>query len=123
MKLYGAAQAGGSLTGLSPGDRMVLFDGTETPAAGVTSVAFCRAPGGPMQVPAPMVFTINYAGAVTGTVLVQGSNIDSEADYQTLSTSVNLQNDFYQDGGNFTFYRVKLSAYTSGGMPIVVVQR
>lgn len=122
MKLYGAAQAGGSLTALSPGDRMTLFDGTETPAAGLTSVAFCRAPG-IMGVPAMIVFTVSFGSSPTAAVVVQGANVNAEAAFQTLNTTTNQQNDWYQDEGNFTFYRVQLSAYTSGGMPTVIAQR
>ena len=120
MRPYGSA---GFQTAVSPGEELTLFDGTETPTAGLTSASFVRAPG-PTQVPAPMLFTIHYAAGVpNATVLVQASNIDAEANYQTLKTSTNLQDDYYQDAGNFLFYRMKMSAYVSGGMPVGNVQR
>ena len=122
MKLYGAAQAGGGLQSVSPGERIVLFDGTETPAAGVTTVAFCRATG-PTQVPSPIVFTTHFPAAPTATVLIQASNVDVESQYQTVYTSTNKQDDYYADYGAFTFYRARLSAYTSGGMPVAIAQR
>jgi len=122
MKLYGAAQAGGSLQSVSPGERIVLFDGTETPAVGVTSLAFARAPG-PIQSPAPMVFTNHFPAAPTATVLVQASNVNVDAQFQTVYTSTNKQDDYYADYGAFAFYRMQLSAYTSGGMPVSIAQR
>ena len=122
MKLYGAAQAGGSLQSVSPGERIILFDGTETPVAGITSLAFARAPG-LMQVPSGIVFTMDFPAAFTGTMQIQGANWDTEASYHTLYTKDNTQSDYYQDAGNFMFYRAKVSAYTSGGMPVVIAQR
>ena len=122
MKLYGAAQAGGSLQSVSPSERIVLFDGTETPVAGITSLAFARAPG-PTQVPAPIAFTMDFTAAPTVTMLIQGANVDAEASYQTLYTKADTQHDYYQDAGNFMFYRAKVSAYVSGGMPTVIAQR
>ena len=122
MKLYGAAQSGGGLQSVSPGERIVLFDGTETPVANITSLAFARAPG-PTQVPAGIMFTTHFGAAPTAAVLVQASNVDADAQYQTVFTSTNRQNDLYQDAGTFAFYRVQLSAYVSGGMPTVIAQR
>ena len=122
MKLYGAAQSGGGLQSVSPGERIVLFDGTETPVANITSLAFARAPG-PTQVPAGIVFSMDFAAAPTVTMQIQGANVDTELAYQTLYTKDNTQHDYYQDAGNFMFYRAKVSAYTSGGMPTVIAQR
>ncbi len=122
MKLYGAAQAGGSLQAVLPGQRIILFDGTETPAALVKSLAFVPVPG-PTQVPSPIVFTTHFGAAPTATVLVQAANADVEAQYQTVFTSTNKQDDYYADAGGFAFYRVQLSAYVSGGMPVVIAQR
>ncbi len=119
MRLYGSA---GPLTAVSPGDRITLFDGTEAPAALVTSLEFVRAPG-PTQVPAGIVFTIDFAAAPTDSLLIQGANVDLEADYQTLFTSTNTQHDYYHDAGNFLYYRAKLNTYAAGGMPVVIAQR
>lgn len=121
MPVYGVAQAGGALTCVIPGDGYVLFDGTETPGAGVKSVAFSRGMG-PGAGPHGMVFTVAFASAPTATVLIQGSNTDVEADYQTLG-SIAAQHGYYADEGRFKFYRANLSAYSAGGMPVVIVQR
>ena len=121
MPLYGVAQAGGVLTAVYPGEHFVLFNGTETPAAGVKSVAFNRAKG-PLG-PLPQVFTATFAAAPTATVVIQGSNDDVDAHYQTLSGNITTQTGYYADLGEFAFYRAVLSAYASGGMPAVTVQR
>lgn len=122
MPNYGVAQAGSqappnqglNLTVLNPGDAMYLFN-AETPTAPQASVAFCRGVG-PMEIPAGLVFTIKISGAnPTDTVLIQGSNTDLDADYQTVFTSTNKQFDYYADIGEFSFYRAKLNSGTSGG--------
>ena len=46
MNLYGSLQSGGVLTALYPGESLALFDGKETPASGMKSLAFARAMGG-----------------------------------------------------------------------------
>src|ERR1035441_7206272 len=84
MQLYGTGRT--NLTALSPGDRMLLFDGTETPVTGMTSLAFVRAPSPGEQLPAQMVFTIDFAAAPTATVIIQGASADVPARYQTLKT-------------------------------------
>ena len=125
MPLYGITQAGGVLTAVGPGEKFVLFDGTETPGAAVKSVAYNRAPG-PLGQPSPQSFTVTFASSATATVLVQASNDDVEAHYQTIATlafaGVTTPG-YYADYGEFRFYRANLSAYTGGGMPTVTVQR
>ncbi len=130
--LYGVAQAGyngppnqgKNLTSIIPGDSYTLFDGTETLADSLTSVAVNRgtSPG----------FTDNgitfyMTGATTGThVDIQGSNIDADADYLTLATlngDASGGNDAYTDVGRAAFYRAKVSASGGGAMPIVTTQR
>jgi hypothetical protein len=122
MNLYGSSQAGGVATSLSPGESLTLFDGTESPAAGVTSLAFVRGPS-PASDDAGTIFQTAFPTAPTATLLVQGSNIDVEADYETLYTSTSKQFDAYTDTARWKFYRLKLSAYSSGGMPVATVQR
>ena len=120
MALYGVAQAGGVLTAVFPGDSFVLFNGTETPAAGLKSVAFNRAKG-PLG-PSAQVFTVTFPASPTATVQIQASNDDVDAHYQILA-SVTTQTGYYADYGEFAYYRAVLSAYSSGGMPTVTVQR
>jgi hypothetical protein len=118
MPLYNVAQVGGTLVALSPGDSMKLFDGTETPSAGLKSVAFNRAIA-PNMLPAPLVFTVNFPLAPSGSsVQIQGSNDDVDGHYQTLST-ISTQNGYYADLGEFNYYRAVLATYSSGGMPVV----
>lgn len=124
MPLYNTPQSGGVLSAVAPGDKYIMFDGTETPAAGLASVAFNRACG-PLTAPALAVFTVTFPNAApTATVQIQGSNDDVDGHYQTLFTTTSgQQNSFYNDYGEFAFYRAVLNAYTNGGMPIVRVQR
>ena len=121
MPLFSTPQAGNVRTAVYPGDKYVLFDGTETPSVGLKSVAFNRAPGN-MQSGNGMVFTVDFASAPTATVQIQGANTDAEANYQILST-ISTQHGYYADLGLFCFYRCVLSAYGAGGQPIVTVQR
>ena len=124
MSVYGITQAGGVLTAVYPGEKFTLFDGTESPASGTKSVAFNRAPGNGQT--NGQVFTVTFASSATATVLVQASNDDVEAHYQTVATlafaGVTTPG-YYADSGEFKFYRANLSAYTGGGMPTVIVQR
>lgn len=113
MPNYNAAQPGGSLTSVPPGTPFTLFN-AESPAAPQASIAFARAYS-PNGSPAGMVFHVQ---AATGTVNIQGSNVDTDAAYQTLHTTTNLANDFYADLGEFAFYRAQLSA---GAGPITVL--
>lgn len=129
--LYGTAQAGFNgppnqglnLTSIIPGDSYTLFDGTEPPGVNRTSVAVNRgtAPG---FVDNGITFYIT--GAPNGTTVdIQGSNIDLDGDYLTLATiTPNASgNGAYTDVGRAAFYRVKISAYVSGAMPVVTTQR
>ncbi len=130
--LYGVAQAGyngppnqgKNLTALIPGDSYTLFDGTETPSNGLASVAIVRgtAPG---FTDAGITFYVTGGAAITTTIDIQASNIDSDADYFTLATITpdSSGNGAYTDQGRAAFYRAKLSAYSTGNMPIVNCQR
>ena len=122
MQLYGSSQAGGVLTGLWPGDALTVFDGTETAAAGLTSLAFVRC-AGPSQYPFNVGFQI--IGVAAGSVVkIQASDVDTEADYQDVWISTGpLALDIYTDYSPWKFYRAKLSSYTSGAMPQILVQR
>lgn len=118
---YGTPQAGGTLTALQPGDSLDLFN-AETPAAPQASIAFARgsSPSGSDQ---GVTFQIAFAAAPTASVVIQGSNIDSDADYETLYTSSNKQFDAYTDTGRWAFYRAKLVSQSAGGAVTVLAQR
>ena len=120
MPLYGTA-----VTTLYPNQQLALFDGTETPALGVKSAAF-RCHHGSAQVPCGQTFTVTFPQSATATVMIQASNDDLEAHYQTLQSlgfAGVTTPAYYADYGEFKFYRANLSAYTGGGMPTVIVQR
>ena len=119
MPLYGSQP--GMPTPVYPGQQFVLFSGTETPALGVKSVAFERVPNWDGH-PSAMTFTAVFPNAPTATVQIQASNDDAEAHYQTLQ-AINTITGWYSDQGQFRYYRCVLSAYASGGMPVVIVQR
>ena len=133
MPKYGTAQAGYNansglnLTSLIPGDlELTLFDGTETPAAGLKSIAFSRgySPGA-----SDNGITFTVIGMPTGmTVDVQASAKDIDGDYTSIatlspSTTPDTGNAAYTDVGRSTFYRLYMSAYTTGAMPTAVAQR
>ena len=121
--LYNTPRPGGTLTGVYPGDTYTpLFDGTETPGAGVASIAIER---GPSSVGSDngTTFQMIFPAAPTAALAIQGSNVDEDAAYEDLYVSTNTQYDNYTDTTRWRFYRAKLNGYTSGGMPRVVVQR
>ncbi len=126
MPLFTTPQAGNVRTAVYPGDKYTLFDGTESPSAGLKSVAFNRAPGNGQS--NGMVFAINFASAPTATVQIQASNDDTDANYITISTvtfplTPAVNGSWFADYSEFKFYRAVLSAYSAGGMPVVTVQR
>ncbi len=126
MPVYGIPQAGDliplglNLTALIPGEQMTLFDGTETAALNLTSVAFARGYS-PSADDAGTTFRASVIP--TGMIIdVQSANHDIEAEYSTVGTMI--QSDpSYTDTGRSAFYRLKVSAYTSGAMPVCTAQR
>jgi len=121
MPNYGVKQAGGVLTSVCPGDQYFLFN-AETPTAPQASVAFSRGSYQPAD-DAGITFQIIFASAPTASVTIQGSNVDSNADYVVLFTSTNKQFDSYTDTNRFQFYRANLASQSAGGAITVVAQR
>ena len=119
MPLYNSPLPGSNITHIVPGQSMALFDGTDHPVAGLRSIAIHRGHD-PLGQPAPQVFTVAFPSTPTATVIIQGWNADIAADYVTLAT-ITTQTGYYADYGEFAFYTAILSAYTSGGMPVVTV--
>lgn len=117
MPLYGSVKP----IYLYPGQQLVMFDSTETPSAGVKSVAFERAPNYDGH-PSPMVFTVVFPNAPTATLQIQASNDDVDGNYQVVQ-AIATQQGYYSDQGQFRYYRADLSAYSAGLMPKVIVQR
>ena len=112
---------------LDVGQSMQLFDGTETPAVGLKSVAFARGTKGS-----------NDAGTTFGNgspvpagmaIDVQIAQVNADANFETIATlapsggSPDSGNVAYTDVGRSAFYRYYVSAYSSGAMPIMVAQR
>lgn len=117
MSLYSP----GTAKALYPGDYMTLFDGTEVVANGLKSAAFARGSGA-----SGVGQTFNLSGMPVGmTVDVQCAATDVDADYFTVNTiSPDANgNGAYTDVGYSPFYRFKISAYTSGAMPVGTVNR
>ncbi len=120
MPNYGVPQAGGQLTAPSPGSLFYLFN-AESPAAPQASIAFAR-PASPVGGRDPITFSISFAAAPTASLVIEGSHVDSDSQYQTLYTSTNKQLDFYTDDGSWMFYRCKLVTQTGGGAVTVIVR-
>lgn len=131
MPIYGVAQAGYNappnqglnLTSVVPGDSITLFNGTETPSNGLKSVAFARgySPSGD-----DAGTTFNVSGMPSGMtvdVQVAGANVDGDYTSVVTLTPDSNGNAAYTDVGRSPFFRVTISAYTSGAMPIVTAQR
>lgn len=123
MPKYGIPQGGGVLTQVDPGEGLILFN-AEKLTAPQAGLAFARGFTSPGPQPSGSVFTISFPGAgPTDSVGIQGANVDVDAEYQTLFTSTNLEKDYYNDVGEFAFYRPIL---LSGGVNLaltVIVQR
>lgn len=122
MPVYGTPQSGG-LTSVSPGSQFVMWDGTETPALNVKSIAFSRASIAGL---ADNGSSFDAQGMpASSAISIQGSNTDSELTYITLNilNPDSNSNAYYTDIGRFMFYRAQLTTYTSGTMPILIVQR
>jgi hypothetical protein len=121
MPNYGMPQAGGTLTALQPGDSMYLFN-AEAPAAPQASIAFARGYS-PSGDDSGITFQILFAAAPTAQVVIQASNVDADANYQTVFTSTNLQNDNYTDTVRWKFYRAKLVSQSAGGALTLIASR
>lgn len=126
MPIYGTPQAGSNTAGAAyniraviPGDSFTFFDGTETVANGLASIAFNRgySPTGSNNV------TVYVQGAPASgfTIDLQGAMTNEEADYYTITTITPDANGngAASDDGTAAFLRMKISAYSSGAMPIV----
>lgn len=129
MPLYGVAQPGSNvtsglnLTTVGVGEKITLFDGTETPGATVKSVAFARGAGAGPVPGGGITFTADFASSSTSSLVIQGANQDVDADYTTVKTWTNVTHDNYTDTADFAFYRAQLVSYSGGGMPVVIAQR
>lgn len=94
---------------------MFLFN-AESPTAPQSSIAVAvNNRAGAVQ------FDISFLSAPTSSVLIQGSNVNTDAEYETLKTSTSVQKDGYTDTGGWRFYRAKLATQSAGGPLTVTV--
>jgi hypothetical protein len=132
MPLYGTPQAGSNTTDLGKnlsaicvGDTYVLFDGTETPEEGETSIAMARATQGSSDNGISF-----FAGGIPGDMIlgIQAANQDIDADYVTLAQmdGANGPTAAYTDIGRAPFWRAIILVGSSASpavMPRVTVER
>ncbi len=120
------AESGKNLRVVGPGGFYKLFDGTEEPVQNLPSVAIVR---GPSAGQAQVYSNFHAVGMPADMIIdVQSSNIDEDTAYVTIgqmTSELDSPAGFpeYADGGTPTFYRVKISLYGSGEMPVVTIQR
>ena len=136
MPLWGANQAGANpisslnFTDLRPGDYLILLDGTETIATGSKSIAFARGGSGSG---ADMGSTFAVTGCPNGSVIdVQASNtktddavslVAMDASFNTILGDTINGNGASTDVGRSSFYRVIVTNFVAGDVPVVIVKR
>lgn len=135
MPLWGTARAGANpISGLNfvdlrPGDHEKLLDGTETIATGSRSIAFARgnASGSTFTVtgcPNNSVIDIQASSTKTDDA---GTLAAMDASFQSVSLSGGggtiTGNGFYTDVGFSSFYRVIVTTFGAGDVPVVTVKR
>jgi hypothetical protein len=119
MPNYGIPQVGGVLASVLPGDTYTLFN-AETPTAPQSSVAFARGYTPGTGASAPILFTVSFANASpTAQVDIMASNVDADSQYQVVNSVVNSQLGFYQDAGNFAYYRARLTSGSGGALTVI----
>lgn len=140
MPLWGTGRAGANpisalnFVDLRPGDYETLLNGTETIATGSKSIAFARGGSGSGS---DQGSTFAITGCPNGsTIDIQASSTKTD-DAGTLAAMdgsfVNvsaggsggtvISNGFYTDTGRSMFYRVIVTAFVSGDVPVVTVKR
>ena len=142
MPLWGTPQSGCNpvsalnFTDLRPGDDLALFDGTETIATGSKSIAFVR---GDSPSATDQGFTVSVSGCPNGTVIdVQQSNgvsatgrnplvtptvANMDASFNTVSGDTINGNTAITDTGRSTFYRLIVTNFVNGDVPVAIVKR
>lgn len=140
MPLWGTPQSGNNpisalnFTDMRPGDDLALFDGTEAIVTGSKSIAFARgyAPGGGPG------FTVSVIGCPGGSVIdVQQSNgvsasqrnppvtptlANMDAAFNTVLGDTINGNGSSTDVGGSSFYRLIVTDYVSGDVPVAIVK-
>ena len=137
MPAFGLPQSGPNpisglnVTCLQPSEELTLFDGTETPVLNLASIAFARGFQGSVDggstfnlsgMPSGMTIDVQVCSPPSGgftTVAAMAAAFNSVV---TISPDAN-GNGSYTDIGRSALYRLLILAYTSGAMPVGVVQR
>lgn len=135
MPLWGTGRAGANpisalnFVDLRPGDYETLLDGTEVIATGSKSIAFARGGSG-SGMDAGSTFTVT--GCPNGSIIdIQASNTKTDdagtlaamdASFQNIGGTID-GNGFYTDIGRSMFYRVIVTTFASGDVPVVIVKR
>ncbi len=139
MPAFGIPQSGGfgppnqglNVTCLQPSEEIILFDGTETPAEGLASIAFARGYQGSVDggvtfnisgMPAGMTIDVQVCSPPAGGFASTTAMGNAFFTVATLSPDTN-GNTAYTDTGRSAFYRLSILAYTTGTMPTAVAQR
>lgn len=140
MPLFGIAQSGFNpppnqglnVTGLIPGESIVLWDGTETPASNVKSVAFARGyspsanDGGTTfnlsHMPSDMTVDVQACSAPAGGFASTSAMDAAFAFLTTISPDAN-GNGAYTDVGRSEFYRLRINAFSTSQMPVAIASR
>jgi hypothetical protein len=121
MPLFGAAQAGGQLTSLIPGEVLSLFaaDSVTAPQASM-AVSRGYSPGGFTNF--GITFQITFASSPTAVTQILGTNVYQYpgkafvlTEWTVLYTSTNLQSDSYTDAGASRFYCGYVVSQSGGG--------
>lgn len=143
MPLWGTNYPGSNpisalnFTDLRPGDDLALLDGTETVVTGSKSIAFARG-NSASQMDAGSTFSIT--GCPNNSVIVvQGSNgppllqggvqvpstlATMDASFVTVATiALTSGSGAYLDQGRYAFYRVQVTTFGAGDVPVVTVKR
>lgn len=121
-------------TALSPGDELALFNGTETIVEGSKSIHFALAQAGYPGA----IATFQVTGCTLTVISIQSSNGVAQAvttgNPTVVQTPTNLDASFntnatlaagngaYSDQGGSMYYRVLVTTYGSGEVPVVIVR-
>lgn len=118
MPAYIQSTAANPVTGMFPGDEVVLFS-AEAPTSPAASIAVNLPAfhvGGRSQ--AQLSFSIHYSASPTAVLTVQAANDDADASYiNTSATSTNKQDDRIELTTSAKFVRIQL---TSGSGTVTV---
>lgn len=142
MPLWNTPQAGSNtvypglnFTSLSPGDDLELLNANDVVATGTKSIAFARSGGLGGQ---PGKSTFSVTGCPNGSVIeIEGSNGVAQSSTKALTvtpTPANMDASFnvvgtvtgngpYLDEGAYAFYRVVVSTFEAGDVPVVIIKR